>query len=149
MVPEAERFIPPGEPKFPLQGIAEHAIASFADPDPEALKDLVQYPIPWVAVSSNASIGTGARPRRHATITNGRILEHGMTADCMGCLLESGYHSKACRDRSDALYLPKSEPKAPLGLRSFFRCRRRRRSVLPTRLRLLPGGVILRRQGFL
>ena len=36
-VPEAELFIPAGEPKFPLRGIAEHAIANFADPDPEAL----------------------------------------------------------------------------------------------------------------
>ena len=30
-VPEAELFVPPGEPTFPLRGIAEHAIAHFAE----------------------------------------------------------------------------------------------------------------------
>ena len=110
---ESELFVPPGDPIFPLRGVAEHAIANFCDPDPAAMKELNDYPIPWVAVEEGG--GIGSRPRKHATITNLRILKHHPTDGCKACYLESGYHSKVCRERFDALYPPKKEALPPIG----------------------------------
>ena len=110
---EVELHVPPGDPIFPLRGVAEHAIANFCDPDPAALKELEEYPIPWIAAEIKG--GTGSRPRKHATITENRLILHGATEGCKGCYNESGYHTKACRARFDALYPVRKEPLEPIG----------------------------------
>ena len=102
-VHETELFVPEGPPKFPLRRIAEAAVENFSDPDKEQLDDLQQYPLPWVGKELAKGITASGRPR-HAHITWNRMMEHGLTDDCKGCVMESSRHSKKCHERFDALY---------------------------------------------
>ena len=99
-MPEAELYIQPGDPVFPLRNTAEAAMRKFEDP---ALPDLDQdeaLALPWVAEEIPAS-----KPRpRNAKITINRMIEIGPTLSCKGCCESSGYHNKECRDKFNAHY---------------------------------------------
>ena len=103
-------FSPPVEHiEFPLSNAEMKALKEMSDPDVEMKKKIYDRSLESGVLPYDIDIDafpedTPVAPPRHVYTTFSRLLEHGCTKGCPGC--DGGHyrHSKACRERFDAIF---------------------------------------------
>ena len=95
--------------EFPLAKAARNALANMSDPDHEARKriydrSLLSGVLPYEVDVDAFPVEEKPTPDRHAYITWDRLMKHGHTRGCAGCMEGHSRHNAECRRKFDELY---------------------------------------------
>ena len=97
--PEAEIFVPEGDPVFPVGFSRHQALIRGDNPDDLKLPEYALRDVPFPKEGGIASPSTPGPKSRSVYITVDRILKWKETPGCKGCTGHSRIHTDACRDR--------------------------------------------------
>ena len=109
-VPEAELYVEPGEPIFPVANAREKALKGGRDDGEKfVIPEIALQEVPFPPEGGIAAPSTpGARSRR-VYITVERILKFKETPGCKGCLGKTRIHTQDCIDRFTKLVQEEKE----------------------------------------
>lgn len=117
-VPEAEIFVPDGDPVFPIGFSRHQALIRGDNPDDLKLPEYALKDVPFPKEGGIASPSTPGPKSRSVYITVDRILKWKETPGCKGCTGHSRIHTDECRTRFAKLVEKEKEAerekKAPL-----------------------------------
>ena len=117
-VPEAEIFVPEGDPVLPVGFSRHQALIRGDNPDDLKLPEYALKDVPFPKEGGIASPSTPGLKSRSVYITVDRILKWKGTPGCKGCTGHSRAHTDECRARFSMLVEKgkeaKREKKAPL-----------------------------------
>ena len=98
-VPEAEIFVPEGDPVFPIGFSRHQALIRGDNPDDLKLPEYALKDVPFPKEGGIASPSTPGPKGRSVYITVDRILKWKETPGCKGCSGHSRIHTDECRAR--------------------------------------------------
>ena len=98
-VPEAEIFVPEGDPVFPVGFSRHQALIRGDNPDDLKLPEYALKDVPFLKEGGIASPSTPGLKSRSVYITVDRILKWKETPGCKGCTGHSRVHTDECRAR--------------------------------------------------
>ena len=98
-VPEAEIFVPEGDPVFPVGFSRHQALIRGDNPDDLKLPEYALKDVPFPKEGGIASPSTPGVKSRSVYITVDRILKWKETPGCKGCTGHSRVHTDECRAR--------------------------------------------------
>ena len=102
-VPEAEIFVPEGDPIFPVGFSRHQALIRGDNPDDLKLPEYALKDVPFPKEGGIASPSTPGLKSRSVYITVDRILKWKETPGCKGCTGHSRAHTDECRARFSML----------------------------------------------
>ena len=102
-VPEAEIFVPEGDPVFPVGFSRHQALIRGDNPDDLKLPEYALKDVPFPKEGGIASPSTPGLKSRSVYITVDRILKWKETPGCKGCTGHSRAHTDECRARFSML----------------------------------------------
>ena len=102
-VPEAEIFVPEGDPVFPVGFSRHQALIRGDNPDDLKLPEYALKDVPFPKEGGIASPSTPGLKSRSVYITVDRILKWKETPGCKGCTGHSRVHTDECRARFSML----------------------------------------------
>ena len=108
-VPEAELYVEPGEPIFPVANAREKALKGGQDGEKFVIPEIALQEVPFPPEGGVAAPSTPGAKSRRVYITVECILKFKETPGCKGCLGKTRIHTQECIDRFTKLVQEEKE----------------------------------------